>query len=260
MQRSSYSFFDESFQSQLKVVNEQCGLNAPTDLPPSLDAPPNFLPDPICSSNRTHTTLTGDTCDSIALKYNISSAALVMANNRQLMKCDGLAAGTDLCLPVSCAATYLLKGSDTCHSIESTITYRPGSVRRYNPWVDWDCSNLQRTTEAWGRVICLASQGGKYTATAPIPGVTLSPDESSEYSTSIVDPPSNATVATGTTMKCGKWHVAVEGESCAQICIRESLTSALFLQVNPSLPRYNCSAALVAGEAYCVAPSSRWKN
>jgi hypothetical protein len=61
MQRSSYSFYDKGFQSQLGVVNEQCGLSAPTAMPPSLDALLEFLLDPICSSNQTHTTVSGDT-------------------------------------------------------------------------------------------------------------------------------------------------------------------------------------------------------
>jgi hypothetical protein len=67
MQRSSYSVYDKGFQSQLEVVNA---------MPPSLDAPPGFLPDPIYSSNQTHTMVSGDTCDSIALRYSMSSAAL----------------------------------------------------------------------------------------------------------------------------------------------------------------------------------------
>lgn len=260
MQRSSYSFYDEEFQSQLKVVNKVCGLNAPTGMPPSLDSPPEFLPDPICSSNQTYTTASGDTCDSIALKYSVSSAGLVMANSRQLMMCNGLAANMELCLPTSCATTYVLKSNDTCSSIERTESYTPGSVRQYNSWVEWDCSNLQSVTDAWGHVICLAGQGGNYTATAPIPGVTLTPGGSSGYSELIVDPPSNATVAPGTTMKCGKWHVASGDESCAQICVQESITSTLFLQVNPSLPSSGCSEALVIGNAYCVSPNAGWSS
>jgi hypothetical protein len=191
-------------------------------MPPLLDALLEFLLDPICSSNQTHTTVSGDTCDSIALRYSVSSAALVMPNARQLMIYDSLPAEMNLCLPTSCVFTYLLKSNDTCSSIERTGPYLLNSVRRYNPWVAWDCSNLQTTTAAWGHVICLEVQGGNYTATAPIPGVTLSPGESSGYSESIVNPPSNATVADGTTLKCGKWHVAVHGESCAQICLQES--------------------------------------
>jgi hypothetical protein len=258
MQRSSYSFYDESFQGQLEVVNTQCGLSNPTEMPPSLDSPPEFLPDPTCAPNKTHTTVSGDTCDWIGLKYNISSAALVMANSRQLMTCDRLPTDMKLCLPQTCASIYVLKDGDTCLSIESALTITPGSIRRYNSWVDWDCSNLQTSTPSFGHVLCLGVQGGAYTATAPVPGVTLRPGDSTGYSNNISQPPSNATVAEGTTLRCGKWHVAEKGETCAQICLGESITSALFLQVNPSLSSSNCSAALVIGTAYCVAPSPQW--
>lgn len=260
MQRSSYSIYDESFQDQLEIVNTQCGLSTPTTMPPSLDAPPEFPPDPICVSGQMHKTVSGDTCDSIGLKYNVSSAALVMANARHLIVCDNLKLGTDLCLPTSCASTYILKSNDTCMSIEISGLYHVGDVRKYNSWVEWDCSNLQISTEFWGHVICLGVQGGTYTATGPVPGVTLTPGPSTGYSEFIVAPPSNTTVAEGTTLKCGKWHVAEKGESCAQICVQESLTSTLFLKVNPSLTSSNCSASLIVGNAYCVAPNSGWAS
>lgn len=258
MQSSPYSFYDEVFQEQLEIVNTQCGLSLPTDMPASLDVAPEFLPDPVCVSNQTHHTVLGDTCDSIGLKYNISSAGLVMANNRQLVICSNLTAGMDLCLPSSCAPTYLLQSNDTCTSIELAGGYDLGDVRKYNSWVEWDCANLQPSTDFWGRVICLGSQGGTYTATAPVSGVTLAPGASTGYSDLLVAPPSNATVAEGTTLKCGKWHVAAKDETCTQICVQESLTSRLFTTVNPSLSTSNCSASLVVGNAYCVGPNSGW--
>lgn len=258
MQRSSYSFYDEGFQDQLGTVNAKCGLSVPTAKPPSLDAPPEFLPDPICISNQTYQTVSGDTCDSIALRYNVSSASLVMANNRQLMVCNDLTAEMDLCIPSSCASTYTLKSNDTCTSIESSGLRQRGDVRKYNSWVEWDCSNLQTSTDFWGHIICLGVQGGTYTATASIPGVTLAPEESTGYTNSRVAPPANATAAEGTTLKCGKWRVAVKGETCAQICLQESITSSLFVGVNPSLASSNCSDGLIVGNAYCVGPNPGW--
>ncbi|KAJ5710984.1 hypothetical protein N7488_005140 [Penicillium malachiteum] len=258
MQRSSYSFYDEGFQDELETVNTQCGLSVDTSMPPSLDAPPEFLPDPICVSNQTHHTVSGDTCDSIGLKYNVSSAALVMANNRQLVICDNLTPDMDLCLLMSCASTYTLQSNDTCTSIETSGDQEIGDVRKYNSWVEWDCSNLQSSTDFWGHVICLGTQGGTYNATAPVPGVTLAPEQNTGYSNLRVAPPSNATVAEGTTLKCGVWHVAAKGETCAQICVQESITSALFVEVNPSLTSSNCSDGLVVGNAYCVGPNSGW--
>lgn len=260
IQRSSYSFYDKGFQDQLETVNTKYGLSVPTAKPPSLDAPPEFLPNPIYVSNQTHQTVSGNTYDSIALRYNISSASLVIANNRQLIVCNNLAADMDLCVPSSCASTYTLKSNDTCTSIESSGLRQRNDVRKYNPQVEQDCSNLQTSTDIWGHVICLGVQGGAYTTTAPVPGVTLAPRESTGYSDSHVAPPSNTTVAQNTTLKCGKWHVAAKGESYAQICVRNSLTSAIFVEANPSLTKLDCSNGLVVGDAYCVSPNQALSN
>jgi hypothetical protein len=166
-----------------------------------------------------------------------------------------------LCIPMACTSTYLLQPNDTCVSIEAEQSYEIGDVRRYNPWVEFDCSNLQSTTGIHGHVICLGNQGGStYTATAPIPGVTLGPGEHGGYVQGIVAPPSNATVADGTTLRCGKWHVAAEGESCPAICLQEHITSRLFLQANPSLDSADCTGSLNPGYAYCVGPNPAWEN
>ncbi|OKP10023.1 hypothetical protein PENSUB_4576 [Penicillium subrubescens] len=260
MQRSSYSVYDEYFQADLVVVHARCDISGPTEMPPSLDAPPEFHPKPACLSGKRYTTVDGDTCDSVALHLNVSSASFVMANNRHTIVCDRLPSDMDLCVPTTCASTYVLKDTDTCRSIEEANSNNVGDVRRYNPWVEFDCSNLQSTTPSFGHVICLRDSDESYTATAPIPGVTISPGRSSGYSRTVVDPPSNATVANGTTLKCGKWHVAKEGESCPMICLGESITSTLFLAVNPSLSSSNCSLALVTGNAYCAGPTTNWAS
>lgn len=260
MQQSPYSVYDEYFQSDLETVYAKCGGSGETDAPPSLDSPPEFPPDPICVSGKTHITSAGDTCDSIALKYSISSAALVMSNSRYLISCDNLKPDMELCLPESCSSVYTMQNSDTCRSIELTNSYPLGTIRKYNSWVSWDCSNLQSSVDAYGRVLCIGVQGATFTATAPVPGVTLAPGDRTGYSPIAVDPPSNATVADGTTLECGRWHVAKEDESCAMICLQEGLTSTLFLQVNPSLEGNHCSASLKPGVAYCVSVTSNWND
>lgn len=261
MQRSSYSVFDEYSQADLETVYQKCGLTGSTAMPPSLDAAPEVDPEPYCASGNLYTTSVGEKCDAIALQYNVSSAALFMANPTQSLICDGLDANMALCIPFPCDSTYVLQGNETCTSIEVAHNYRLGDVRRYNAWVSFDCRNLQPSTELYGHVICLGPQGGTYTATAPIPGVTLSPGESTGYVETVAALPVNATVANGTTQRCGKWHVAIEGDSCASICVQESITSDLFLQVNPSLPSVtNCTGALVIGDAYCVGPNPGWET
>ncbi|KAF3386940.1 Glucan 1,3-beta-glucosidase [Penicillium rolfsii] len=244
MQRSSYSVYDEYFQADLVVVHARCDISGPTEMPPSLDAPLEFHPEPACLSGKRYITVDGDICDSVALHLNVSSASFVMANNRYTMVCDRLPSDMDLCVPTTCASTYVLKDTDTCRSIEEANGNDVGDS----------------TTPSFGHVICLRDSDESYTATAPIPGVTISPGRSSGYLRTVIDPPSNATVANGTTLKCGKWHVAKEGESCPMICLGESITSTLFLAVNPSLSSSNCSLALVTGNAYCAGPTTNWAS
>ncbi|KAL3428672.1 hypothetical protein BDV09DRAFT_73243 [Aspergillus tetrazonus] len=78
IQCSPCLFYNNSFQAQLEVVNAQCGLSAPTAMPLLLEAPPEFPSDHYCAFKQTHATVSGDTWDSIALVYSVSSAALVI--------------------------------------------------------------------------------------------------------------------------------------------------------------------------------------
>lgn len=261
MQQSAYSSYDSYFQSDLEVINAKCGLSHPTEMPPLLDIPGEVDPDPICVSGNTYTTVAGDTCDSIALHFNVSSAALFMANPRHSVACANVPVDIELCLPLPCQTTYLLRDTDTCVSIEMANKYRLGDVRKYNTWVSWDCTNLQSSIEVYGRVLCMGAQGGSHTATAPIPGVTLNPGGSGTgYVGGQVAPSADAAgVAPGTTLRCGKWHIAAAGETCAAICTLGPLTSGLFLEVNPSLePGTACSSSLMPGNAYCIGPNWGW--
>jgi hypothetical protein len=97
-----------------------------------------------------------------------------------------------------------MQNYDTCKSIESANVLSPGDVRQYNSWVEFDCSNLQSSTESFGRILCLGVEGGNYTAIAPIPGVTLSLGKTTGHAQTAVDTPSDATVAEGSTLECGR--------------------------------------------------------
>jgi hypothetical protein len=52
------------------------------------------------------------------------------------------------------------QSEDSCISIEKSqrVRYKDGtSLRKYNPWINYDCSNLQVVSDvAYGHVICLS--------------------------------------------------------------------------------------------------------
>ncbi|KAJ5552813.1 pectin lyase-like protein [Penicillium frequentans] len=266
MQSSPYSYYTQRYKYNLETVITNCGFTANTTIPDDLSVT-EPEDQPFCPEDKAYTTKNGDTCTSIALDYSVASAALYMGNQDQIRDCSQVVVGQDLCLPPSCEHTYILQSNDTCLSIEEAnadimfdnSTKRIIPLRQVNPWIDTYCSNLQGTSWAYGKVLCLTPQSGMFNATYPVP-TSYNPwgTESSGYGTYIVPPPENATVAAGSTEHCGKWHTAVTGNSCAQICIENKITSNLFLAVNPSLQSSNCTELLVSGNAYCTRPMRGW--
>ena len=257
MQSTPYSIYDKTYQSNLVFMNYKCGLSVPTDIPPPIEK----LMDPyannstFCASDTRYITAFRDTCDTIALKHDVSSAALYMGNPN-LLNCNNIPVGTELCLPFTCTPTYNLKDGDTCYSIEKSLGLRYASgynVRKYNPWINCNSANLyDASPEEYGTTLCAGPQGGTANGTAPLPDKTLWDDFE-------IPPPTNVTVAEGTTFRCTRWHVVAdqdgaEKETCTKICVQESLDWKLFVAGNPSLTAGVCDDKLVVGNAYCVGP------
>lgn len=257
MQRTPYSAYDEYYQTVLQAINKRCGLNAPTTI---LEIPRN-TPEKktdFCVSEKFYTTVDGDTCTSIAKDQSISSAALYMGNQNLILECDSLSSGLKFCLPLTCEKTYSIQSSDNCSDIEYAYSLKERDLRKYNPWISYDCDNLQQASKIYGTNICLSPQGGEHNGNSTGGGVA--PITSDGYVYSKVELPSNATLATGTTLNCGKWYEAKAGDSCVGICGQYTITHAVFAMVNLSLDPENCSNSLKAGSTYCVGPTYSWNR
>ncbi|CAG8407763.1 unnamed protein product [Penicillium salamii] len=267
MQSTPYSEYDKNFQLQLKDINSRCGLNIPTDIPDSLvPVIDPYAPSESCVSGIKYTTVAGDTCDKIAVAYKVSSAALFIGHDN-LFECEEIPVGTKLCMPLQCESVYTIQSNDTCTSIEKAqgVGYKDGTtLRKYNPWIDYDCSNLQIVSDvAYGHVICLSPQSGDSNTTAPAEDPTSPGYSDGGYVIPQIEPPQNATVAEGTTTGCGKWHVVTNKdlqETCTTICVQNKIPWYLFLDVNPSLSAEDCDAQLVVGNAYCAGPTYGWNQ
>jgi hypothetical protein len=267
MQRTPFSTYDEFWKSQLDYVNTQCGILGSTEIPKN---PITFTPEPpqFCLSNSMYTTDITESCDSIALQRNVSSAALFMTNQQVIANCSMIPARTQLCLPLPCERTYVLQPKDACSSIEqknynTTLGFEFGDLSVFNPWITSGCDNLQIASIYYGHVLCLGPQNGRHNLTGP--GSTLDttiPSNTDGYSTTLALPPSGAKVARGTTTACGKWHTATSDDSCASICFGDAITISLFLAVNPSLGTANslCDGNLASGTTYCTAPVYSWNS
>lgn len=150
--------------------------------------------------------------------------------------------GREVCLPLSCESTYVVQQNDTCFDVELAHYadgVRFGNIRRFNPWVNNDCSNLvSASNNAYGHVICLTPQNGFAGGDEPEDPENGDPPSWSTpggWSSVAVPAPDGATVAPGTAEMCGVWHTALEGDSCALFSIKGPTTIDILRRVNPSL-------------------------
>ncbi|KAK2846374.1 hypothetical protein FQN49_005788 [Arthroderma sp. PD_2] len=258
MQSSSYSIYDEVYKDALMEVKNRCDYTGPVDIPPSLilEKPD---PPPMCLSGNTHEIKKSDSCEEIALKYSVASAAIFTLNSDLFHGCDRLSSsiGKTLCLPLNCSSVYTLASNDTCDSIEEANNIRMGKLKAFNPWINFGCTNLHTSSTVYGSVLCLAPQAGTYSPIVSPPN-SEPPTTGDGYSRISVPPPANSTVAEGTTLKCGRWHIVTKEETCPQVCGEASIPSKLFLAVNPSLSKETCNRDLTVGLAYCVSPQYGW--
>ncbi|ETS75311.1 hypothetical protein PFICI_12255 [Pestalotiopsis fici W106-1] len=256
MQSSQYSIYNDYYKEVLQYVYATCGGSGPTNIPPPLTEVPTETPLYCVTGKHYTTTRKGETCESIANATSVSSAALYMGNQALIPDCRDINSGVNVCLPLTCQ-TYYVRPSDTCVSIETALELEFGQVRNFNQWINFDCSNLQVAAEFWGRSICVSPQGGTFTGTVPAPAPTTAP-LGDGYTRNAVEPPAKKTVASGTTMNCGKWHVVASGDTCSAICIQEGIEAGLFRLVNPSLSTEACTASLKPDSALCVGPTYSW--
>lgn len=242
------------------------------------DSPTEPLPDPIninstqperCDAERKYTIQEGDTCDLIATAQSVSAATLYYLNPT-LTNCSDTVAGTEICLPLTCATTYTVQEGESCVAVGVSQGTSWQNIVSWNAGLDSRCSNLWSTNPFWGRVICVSAPGGALedspgspdNGTQPGNGGIGGPGGSGDgYADAIVDPPAGATVAPGTTLRCGEFIQATGDEGCNTILARAGVPMGLFLDVNPSLgSSVECSSNLVSGTWYCLHPLRSWNT
>ncbi|KAH8672181.1 LysM domain protein [Ilyonectria robusta] len=260
MQASPYSVYDKNYKSDLELVYQRCGRTGNTTIPPPIISVPEQST--MCVSDKWHTvgSSADETCEDVAFLNNVSTVSLY-TTNPNIFDCSSIPSGTELCLPLSCGKLISYTDNDTCSGLEATHNLTSGDIRRFNPWVYFDCSNLAGASRFFGNILCAAPQNGLYTARGPgSSGDNTTPETSTGYTFNPVEAPENSTVADGTTTKCGKWHVVDEGDSCVTICLSSEINIALLLEVNPSLGTeyVQCTPSLVQGNAYCTGPNYDW--
>ncbi|KAL9566960.1 hypothetical protein ACKAV7_008729 [Fusarium commune] len=223
MQADAYNgAYDEYAQSNYEYVAKACDLKV--DNFNATDSPFNVTnPDTssnICVSGKTYIAKAGDSCNSIALSQGVSAATMYYINSN-IFDCTKIAAGTNLCLPLTCTKIYQ------------------------------NCTNLHDADPYWGSTLCVPTPGGIY-AGQPLNNNTANVDPQR------IDPPSGTPVANGTTLECSHWFTYDGSLSCTQICLANNVAINLFTEINPSLNKTTCDKDLIVGNAYCVEPVAGW--
>ncbi|KAM5347264.1 hypothetical protein ACJ41O_010269 [Fusarium nematophilum] len=256
MQASPYSIYRTYtfYQDALKSVKERCGLkDQETDpQPPLISVQPET--ETWCLSNNTYEASDGDTCNSIAKKFSVSSASIYIGNSH-VQNCSSIDVGTSICLSLECD-TYTRPADQDCMAVSLATGVRSQTIRQLNPWISSNCGNIKTASLTYGNVLCISPVGGEFKDTT---NTTRGSPGNPEYTDKAVDPPAEAEVADGTTLDCGRWHVAEKGENCASI-MQNWITSSLFRRINPSLSGGDCTSKLVPGRAYCNGPIPGWRR
>ncbi|RKK66855.1 hypothetical protein BFJ69_g15020 [Fusarium oxysporum] len=267
MQSSQYSVYNEDYKKELERVYRICGGSGRTEIPPPLTRKDKEEEEEdFCLNDKWYTTQEGDTCDSISKAARVSGELLYMGNQELIRDCHKIPEGLKLCLPTVCK-TYYVKPEDTCLSIEMGLGIRWDTIRKYNSWVDRDCNNLQGGTDFYGKSVCIGPLG-TVDALAQLrkpsterDSIQISVNSGNTPNLLRVSPPEDTKVAEGTTLRCGKWHVVTESDTCSGICQDNDIcTDGLLLKANPSLKKDKCEETLVPGVALCVAPISGWDS
>jgi hypothetical protein len=161
MQASSYSVYDKNYKADLELVYQKCGKTGDTTIPPPIISTPEQSS--MCVSDKWHVVGSqAETCEDIAFLNNVSTVALYTANPK-IFSCDSISSGAKPCLPLSCGRLIPYTTNGTCADLEAKYELVSGDIRRFNPWVYFDCSNLAGAVGFFGNILCAAPQNGQYT-------------------------------------------------------------------------------------------------
>ncbi|KAI9567526.1 hypothetical protein HD554DRAFT_2205474 [Boletus coccyginus] len=106
--------------------------------------------------DRNATVVSGDTCNIISAKYNVSTYQLATVNAGIIdANCANLQAGEVICLGITgqdCTTTYVMQSGNTCIGIADTYKIAESTLLANNPNVNQNCTNIYPD-----EVLCVSS-------------------------------------------------------------------------------------------------------
>ncbi|KAK3334067.1 hypothetical protein B0T19DRAFT_459629 [Cercophora scortea] len=234
IQGTPYSNYDYSLAGVWQSIQSTCGLDYPTHVQPletNVTTPGGYAQPGSgskgCLSGKTYGVVSGDSCETIARKFSVSTGTL-MAINSLYSDCSNLWAGA-----AKPCTSYVVQLGDTCDTIGVATSSDFQRLVAWNPAINSFCSNLIA-----GQNICISPPGGEASYTT-ITGIT--PTQTGVYATATAARPDP--VARGTTRSCGRYYQVQQGDYCQLVAMNQTISLGLFLAINPSIDS-SCSNLL----------------
>jgi hypothetical protein len=150
----------------------------------------------------------GDTCDTIAEAYSISTWQLLATNGLD-SGCANFPQSGTLCIDGSCP-THVVTAADTCPGLASANNITLTQLFSYNPQLNSRCSNLN---QAVGHHICLDTPYD----------YTPQPNHNPPPTSASVAAPIPTNVVAGTNVYCGRYYETQENDYCAYVTIKNNI-------------------------------------
>ncbi|CAO2651320.1 Nn.00g096170.m01.CDS01 [Neocucurbitaria sp. VM-36] len=181
-----------------------------------------------------------DTCETVSMRYNVSTSNILSRNSIPWTACQGLGSYGSLCLPEECAI-HKLDPMDTCENITAQYGVTDVQFLAWNPNINALCNNLEPYV---GDYVCVGPPDGSLAIVTPTVSM---PVVSPTLPASI---PSNA--HPDSNKKCGRWYEIQKGDICQALSIEFGISLRAFYFLNPQIDS-QCSN-LWLETSYCVQP------
>ncbi|KAJ5551530.1 hypothetical protein N7461_006228 [Penicillium sp. DV-2018c] len=220
-----------------------------------------------CDDSKKYTIKKGDDCKSISVAQNVSTWALLHANQLQAYCQNFPEEGTEICLPKTCDV-YTLKENDTCEGIVEALSGRftVTQLRSWNPNINKICGNLFQWT---GYQICVSPPGSELD---PVITPTPTPTDKCEglfQPSSCYIPPTDIVwpedpeiipppLAQGSWSNCTVYTTYLNStepeydNACRNVARFYDVTVAQFQKWNPSLCNDTAKCQIKDGFRYCA--------
>ncbi|KIJ58950.1 carbohydrate-binding module family 50 protein [Hydnomerulius pinastri MD-312] len=211
------------------------GTPTPTTTTSASPTPTNIEPGSWTNCTQYYNVQSGDNCNVIEDKYNITFSDLLQWNPEINTTCSNLALAS-YCVQGSnpCTTVYQVQSGNYCSEIETQFGITSTQLTNLNPWLDSNC-DLQV-----GQILCIAR-------TAPTTTTSAMPTTTTPTPTATSTVPAN--LEPGSWSNCTTYYNVQSGDNCNVIETKYNIAFSDLLRWNPEI---NTACSNLALASYCV--------